>query len=46
MNNAVCLAIFIALPEKLNEINELTVAEWSCKTETEYDGMKRKEVSE
>ena len=46
MNTAVCLVIIIALPEKLNEIHELTVAEWSCKTEAEYDGMKRKEVCE
>ena len=28
-NTAVCLAIFIRLPEKLNEMNELNTAEWS-----------------
>ena len=30
MNTAVCLVIFIPLPEKLNEMNELSEAEWSC----------------
>ena len=29
-NTAVCLVSFKPLPEKLNEMNELSEAEWSC----------------
>ena len=29
-NTAVCLVSFKRLPEKLNEMNELSEAEWSC----------------
>ena len=29
-NTAVCRVSFIPLPEKLNEMNELSEAEWSC----------------
>ena len=29
-NNAVCLVMFIPLQKKLNEMNELSEAEWNC----------------
>ena len=45
-NTAVCLVSFISLPEKLNEMNELSEAQWSCMERAEYSGLERKEVNE
>ena len=38
VSTAVCLVIFIALPQKLNEMTELSEAEWSY---TKRSGVRR-----